>query len=70
MAITGFICESWAGWPASFYVFGGLGYVWMAFWFFLGFNTPSQHPKISQEERQYIEKSLDVKKDAKVDISR
>ncbi|CAG9767280.1 unnamed protein product [Ceutorhynchus assimilis] len=56
--INGYICESHYGWPGTFYLFGGLGFVWCISWFFFGFSTPASHPTISAEERLYIEKSL------------
>ncbi|CAH1100629.1 unnamed protein product [Psylliodes chrysocephalus] len=58
--ITGAICSSWSGWPLAFYLFGALGYAWMLAWVLLAANTPASHPKISKEEREYIQKSLSV----------
>lgn len=66
MAITGFIAASWAGWPAAFYLFAGLGYGWMIVWFFLGADSPATSSRISQKEKRYIEESLSVKKDEEV----
>lgn len=58
MPVTGFISESWVGWPTSYYLFAGIGVVWTIAWVFLGANKPSLHKYISKEEREYIEKSL------------
>ncbi|CAG9831759.1 unnamed protein product [Diabrotica balteata] len=58
---SGAIASSWVGWPYAFYIFGGLGYVWMLAWAFLAANTPALHPNISKSEKEYIEKSLSVK---------
>lgn len=66
MAITGFIAASWAGWPAAFYLFSGLGYGWMIVWGIFGAETPSKCSRISEIEKKYIEESLSVKKDEKV----
>ncbi|CAG2063011.1 unnamed protein product, partial [Timema podura] len=41
-----------------FYVFGGLGVVWFIPWLFLVYDTPQQHPRISKEERDYIQTSI------------
>ncbi|VEN35352.1 unnamed protein product [Callosobruchus maculatus] len=60
MPVTGFIAASHFGWPPSFYFFGGLGYTWMLVWCFLGADSPAQHPKISKEERSYIERTLNT----------
>ncbi|CAH1972864.1 unnamed protein product [Acanthoscelides obtectus] len=58
MPVTGFIAASKFGWPPSFYLFGALGYTWMLIWCFLGANSPAEHPRISNEERAYIERTL------------
>ncbi|XP_072029904.1 sialin-like [Amphiura filiformis] len=58
--ISGVLCDSnfLGGWPAVFYLFGALGLVWFVFWTLLAHDTPAQHPRISPEEREYIEKSI------------
>ncbi|XP_063236032.1 sialin-like isoform X1 [Bacillus rossius redtenbacheri] len=58
--ISGLLCD-WGvagGWPMVFYVFGGIGVVWFIPWLFLVYDSPQQHPRISPEERDYIEKSI------------
>nr|CAD7594173.1 unnamed protein product [Timema genevievae] len=58
--ISGLLCD-WGvagGWPMVFYVFGGLGVVWFIPWLFLVYDTPQQHPRISKEERDYIQTSI------------
>lgn len=42
------------GWRASFVVTGILGLIWVVFWL-LFYRSPRQHPRVSQEELQYIE---------------
>lgn len=42
------------GWPWVFYIFGALGIVWSAIWFFLVTSNPEDHPRISQEELNLI----------------
>jgi len=37
---------------------GVLGVIWSIMWFFLVYDSPSQHPRISDEERTYIENAL------------
>ncbi|CRK92382.1 CLUMA_CG005927, isoform A [Clunio marinus] len=58
--LTGYLCsiDFMGGWPLSFYIFGLLGIFWCFFWWWYVFDTPESHPRISQEERLYIEKSL------------
>ena len=47
------------GWEAVFYVTGGTTLVWIFFWFYLVYDTPAMHPRISKEEQEYIESSLE-----------
>ncbi|KAH6937103.1 hypothetical protein HPB50_025564 [Hyalomma asiaticum] len=57
MPVSGLLCDSTflGGWPAAFYVFGLAGVVWFVFWALLAYNSPQEHPRISDEERIYIE---------------
>jgi len=41
------------GWPSVFYVFGMVGCSWSVAWFLLCHNSPSVHPRISPQEREY-----------------
>ncbi len=41
------------GWPAAFYLTGGLGFVWLLFWSAL-YCSPEEHPKISAAELAHI----------------
>jgi len=45
---------------------GVIAVIWSIMWFFLVYNSPAEHPRISGEERNYIEKALNKKGDAKV----
>lgn len=58
--LTGYLCslDFMGGWPLSFYIFGVLGILWCFFWWRYVFDTPQTHPRISPEERIYIERSL------------
>jgi len=40
--------------------------VWAIMWYFLVYNSPAQHPRISAEEQQFIEKALNKTYDVKV----
>ncbi|XP_026826016.1 putative inorganic phosphate cotransporter isoform X2 [Ooceraea biroi] len=57
MPICGFLIAS-LGWESVFYVTGVIGIIWSVAWFLLVFDSPSQHPRISVEERRYIEDSI------------
>lgn len=45
------------------FVSGSLGCIWWVFWLFLMYNRPSEHPRISPTEREYIEKAIDIKQE-------
>ncbi|XP_017779301.1 PREDICTED: sialin [Nicrophorus vespilloides] len=55
--MLGSIVES-LGWTWAFYIPGGLALLWCLLWFFLVSDSPDLHPRISDEEKFYIAKSL------------
>jgi MFS family permease len=46
------------GWSSVFYVFGSSGAVVLALWLVVVSDSPSQHPRITVEEKDYIESSI------------
>nr|AKN21528.1 slc17a-5 [Schmidtea mediterranea] len=60
LPIAGLLCEYGfaGGWPSIFYTSGLFGILWCILWAFLIYDTPSDHPTISDGEKNYIEKSL------------
>lgn len=60
--LCGFIIAHW-GWRLVFYTTGSIGLLWCVMWYFLAFNTPSEHPRITAEELEYIE--LNISNDIK-----
>ncbi|KAL4217610.1 hypothetical protein ACF0H5_022352 [Mactra antiquata] len=68
LPLSGWLCDQHnflGGWPSVFYVFGALGCLWFIVWSCFTYNTPSDHPYISREEREYIESSVGKKEDIK-----
>lgn len=55
--ISGVIIES-LGWEWAFYIVSIFVFVTTCVWFIIVDDSPAQHTTISQEERNYIEKSL------------
>ena len=49
-------------------VSGIVGILWSGLWFFMVTNSPSEHPKISRKELNYIEGSLKGESDIEVRI--
>lgn len=56
--VTGLMASTWYGWPLAFYFFGCLGFLWCISMALFGSDDPKQDPRISHEEREFIEKSL------------
>ncbi|XP_064105971.1 sialin-like isoform X1 [Macrobrachium nipponense] len=57
LPMCGVIIDS-LGWEAVFYICGAIAIVWIAFWCLLMFDSPSNHPRISEKEREYILESI------------
>ncbi|KAG7173893.1 inorganic phosphate cotransporter-like 8, partial [Homarus americanus] len=57
LPVGGWLCSSGFldGWPAPFYLFGGLGLVWGVAWFLLIHDRPERHPRISAKELAHIQ---------------
>ncbi|XP_033226298.1 sialin-like [Belonocnema kinseyi] len=55
--LCGFLIANF-GWRTVFYTTGSIGVFWCIFWYFLAFDTPATHPRISQQELQYIQGSV------------
>lgn len=47
------VCNAF-GWEAAFYVTSALGVLWYCFWFFFVYDSPQVHPRITDEEKNYI----------------
>ncbi|CAK9833795.1 Vesicular glutamate transporter 2 [Anthophora retusa] len=60
-AITYPLCaavSSTFGWSTAFHVTSVLGVIWYGFWLYLVHDSPQQHPRISDEEKNYILENL------------
>lgn len=57
--------SSW-GYPGCCYITGGAILAWCVAWYFLGHQSPATHPRITPEEKKYIETSLSTKKTKKI----
>ncbi|GAB0094566.1 putative inorganic phosphate cotransporter [Sergentomyia squamirostris] len=60
LSASGFLASSFLGWPSVFYVSGFAGVFWSILWYFFGGNSPAEFKSISPEEKEFIEKSLNV----------
>ncbi|CAG0883594.1 unnamed protein product, partial [Cyprideis torosa] len=57
LGLSGFIIDG-LGWESPFYICGGLTVVWFFMWMYFVSGEPSDHPRISEEEKTYIVESL------------
>lgn len=46
------------GWPAVFYVFGGVGVLWFLVWLVTCYNNPDSHPFISEREKTFLRERM------------
>ncbi|KAM3959615.1 sialin [Aphomia sociella] len=53
MPICGFLIAHF-GWESAFYFTGIIGVMWSVAWFAVVYDTPAQHPRISEEERNFL----------------
>jgi len=59
-ALGGLISQ-YLGWEYVFYITGGFVLGWTALWFVLVYDSPQEHPRISEDEKHYILTSLNIK---------
>ncbi|CAF1238810.1 unnamed protein product [Adineta ricciae] len=54
--LVSLLCEStfFGGWPSAFYIFGLLSCLWFIGWIFYAYNSPAEHPRISNSEKVYL----------------
>lgn len=55
--LSGSIVQAW-GWKWAFCIQGILAFIYCALWMLLVADLPDSHPRISEEEKIYISKSL------------
>ncbi|XP_068618034.1 sialin [Battus philenor] len=57
MPICGFLIAHF-GWESAFYFTGIIGVMWSVAWFAVVYDSPAQHPRITETERNYLLKAL------------
>lgn len=69
LPLSGWLCtlDFMGGWPLAFYIFGAIGVLWFAAWMTLVYDSPATHPRISREERAYIQRATHCKDDELLD---
>lgn len=68
LPVSGLLAQN-VSWQSVFYVFGIIGCVWTVFWLALVRRSPAYDPFISEEEKKYIQDSLNRQsKDKQVKI--
>lgn len=56
--LSGFLIAAY-GWQSVFYLAGGATFLWSMAWFYLIYDSPQQHPRISVHERHLLECQID-----------
>ncbi|PNF40123.1 hypothetical protein B7P43_G10001 [Cryptotermes secundus] len=51
--LCGFLIK-WFDWPSIYYVTGVVGVIWFITWWLLVYDSPAEHPHISEKEKTYI----------------
>ena len=46
------------GWPAVYHVTGIFGVIWFIAWWLLVYDSPAEHPRISEKEKSEIMKKI------------
>lgn len=56
LATSGSFCmwTSAGGWSSMFYTFGSAAVLFCLLWMFCVYDSPGEHPRISESERSYI----------------
>jgi ACS family hexuronate transporter-like MFS transporter len=55
------------GWPATFYLTGATGFVWVAAWWFI-YDAPEKHRRVSAEELSFIKEGQPVVEEKKTSV--
>lgn len=53
LVVAPMIAIAW-GWEYIFYIFGAVGGIWYALWYFMVYKDPQSHPRITDEELEEI----------------
>ncbi|XP_011506437.1 PREDICTED: sialin-like isoform X2 [Ceratosolen solmsi marchali] len=53
------------GWPTVFYFFGGVSVLWFIVWVLVCYNSPSEHPFVTDAEAKFLQEQLSRHKHAK-----
>ncbi|CAH8529559.1 unnamed protein product [Heterobilharzia americana] len=62
LPITAALCQTSIGWSLVFYFYGTFSFFYCIIWFIFVYDEPKSHPRISIEEKLYLESSCPVLK--------
>ncbi|XP_014663123.1 PREDICTED: sialin-like [Priapulus caudatus] len=57
LPLGGILC-AYVSWDSIFYILGGVGCISCLLWFITVYDSPQEHPRISETERAFIQQSL------------
>lgn len=58
LPLSAALAESTNGWPSIFYVFGSVAILWFLLWCYIVYESPAQHPSITNQELEYIQGTI------------
>ncbi|XP_069110968.1 sialin-like isoform X2 [Argopecten irradians] len=60
-ATSGLLCDYGFdnGWGSIFYITGGLTFLWVLMWFYVASDSPEDHKRITDVEREYITSNIE-----------
>jgi ACS family sodium-dependent inorganic phosphate cotransporter-like MFS transporter 5 len=56
--LCGLLIDMLGSWEWAFYIPALLCLTWCFFWFYLAYDSPAQHPRISPKEQAYLERTV------------
>ncbi|XP_063223221.1 sialin-like [Bacillus rossius redtenbacheri] len=66
-SLTGVLIEEY-GWEFTFYLYGGLCSMSLLLWALFVYDTPQKHPRITEEEKEYIAARINKITDEKLPV--
>ncbi|KAJ8665113.1 hypothetical protein QAD02_006775 [Eretmocerus hayati] len=58
LTLCGLIIHYWKSWELAYYVTSGLMLIFYVLWVYLIYDTPDEHPTITEKEKNYIKEQI------------
>ncbi|WKY08299.1 hypothetical protein Q1695_007650 [Nippostrongylus brasiliensis] len=67
--ISSYLCTTSFGWPSIFYLYGAVGCVWLALFYLIVTNSPTDNRFISDDEKAYLAEHVKHSKDKSTGVA-